>query len=185
MKKAILLMVMLFLPTLFFRTGLLSAASVDDLINAVWGMDIQGVTEALENGADINAKNSQGTTALLLACSYKDNDEMIKLLVNRGADVNLKGGNGSIPLCFAARYSLKATQLLIENGADVNAKGTHGTTALMLASRAGNTSIVKFLLSNGADADMENDHGQTALKWAASADKQEVIDILKGNGIEK
>jgi ankyrin repeat protein len=127
-----------------------TAASVDDLVTAVWGSDTKKVTELIDSGVDINGKNSQGTTALLLACSFKDNDEMIELLLEKGADPNVRGPKGETALSFAARYSLKAVKMLLAKGADINAKDGAGWTALKWAKQMKQNDIVKFLKDNGA-----------------------------------
>jgi ankyrin repeat protein len=127
-----------------------TAASVDELVTAVWGFDTKKVTELIDSGVDINGTNSQGTTALLLACSFKDNDEMIGLLLDKGADPNVRGPRGETALGFAARYSVKAVKMLLDKGADINAKDDAGWTALKWANQMKQSEVVKFLKDNGA-----------------------------------
>ena len=161
------------------------ASNADDLINAVWAFDTKKAAELIERGVDINGKNAQGTTALLLACSYKDNDEMIEFLVSKGADVNLQGGDGKRPLALAAKYSKKAVELLLDKGADVNATGEMSTTALMWAGHSGQVEIVELLIEKGADVNMKDSTGQTALHWASEQSQDEVQKVLKANGAKE
>jgi len=126
------------------------AASVDDLILAVWGFDTAKATALIDGGVDVNTADGKGTYPLMLACSYKDNDEMIELLLTKGADPNIYGPNGETPLGLAAKYSLKAVKMLVEKGADVNAKHEKGHTALWWAIKMEEKEVIEFLKKNGA-----------------------------------
>lgn len=63
----------------------------DALWSAVRGGDAKAVAAALDNGADVNAKNAMGISALWVAAS-KGKLDVIELLVQRGADVNVRDG---------------------------------------------------------------------------------------------
>ena len=144
------------IPVLLMFTFLLPsaetayAASVDDLILAVWGFETDKAAALIDGGVDVNEKDGKGIYPLLLACGYKDNDEMIELLLNKGADPNIFGPNGETPLGLAARRSFKAVKMLVEKGADVNAKHEKGKTALWWAIKMEEPEVVEFLKENGA-----------------------------------
>ena len=55
----------------------------------------------VENGAEVNNKNNDGTTALLWAAS-KGYLEIVRLLVENGAEVNSKNNDGTTALLSAA-----------------------------------------------------------------------------------
>ena len=55
----------------------------------------------LQNGADINAKDSDGISALIYAAAY-GNLEIIKYLVVKGADINVANSDGQTVLIFAS-----------------------------------------------------------------------------------
>jgi ankyrin repeat protein len=126
------------------------AASVDDLIQAIWGHNTTWATYLIDGGVDVNTNDGKGTYPLILACSYEDNDEMIELLLSKGADPNVQGPKGETPLGLAAKYSLKAVQMLVDKGAEVNASDDRGFTALHWAREKGQEEVVKFLLEKGA-----------------------------------
>lgn len=126
------------------------AASVDDLILAVWRFDTAKAAALIDSGVDINTSDGKGTYPLILACSYRDNDEMIELLLSKGADPNVHGPNGETPLGLAAKYSLKAVQMLVDKGAELNARYDPGFTALRWAREMGQEEVAKFLIEKGA-----------------------------------
>jgi len=75
----------------------------------------------LEAEADVNAKEENGTTALLNATRYGSHD-VVKLLLEAKADVNAKTATGLTPLIHAVKYGTEAmVDILFDFGADVNA----------------------------------------------------------------
>jgi ankyrin repeat protein len=96
------------------------------LINAVKEGNLKKVIDLLENGADVNAKNNDGYTALMTA-SREGHKEIVELLIKNGADVNVKNNDGGTALMYASSKGHKEiVELLIKNGADVNAKNNNG-----------------------------------------------------------
>ena len=61
---------------------------------------LEAVSLALELGADVNAANDGGDTALHAAASQGTNT-VIEVLVERGADVNAENGRGQTPVALA------------------------------------------------------------------------------------
>ena len=71
----------------------------------------------IDAGADINAKDEAGSTALMVASEY-GRTEIVKLLIATGADVNIKNELGWTALMWASRWGRKETvKLLIDAGA--------------------------------------------------------------------
>ena len=68
---------------------------------------IDAVNLCLELGADVNATNSMGLTALLGAANRGSND-IIELLVKRGARLDIKDKEGRTPLRWAEGVFLAA-----------------------------------------------------------------------------
>jgi hypothetical protein len=82
---------------------------VERLVAACYENDVPGMAAALKAGADINAQNGFGRTALTVAC-YKACPETIRLLVKAGADPNQGDGRESTPfkeLAIAQKRSLE------------------------------------------------------------------------------
>ena len=147
----------------------------------------------IEHGADINAKNNNGWTALMWALVSNNAEylEIIKLLVENGANINTKNNNGDTALIIASRYTwrLKAVKYLVGNGADINAKNNNNETSLMHASYNGHLELVKYLVENGAYINEKDNESNTALSWAkeesfmkGEEEKNEIIKILMEAG---
>jgi len=87
----------------------------------------------LAAGAEVNAKDEDGWTALMWAARMGSND-IVELLLSKGADVNAKDEDGTTALMYAAASiyegRVETVQALLSAGADVNAKGNDGRTAL-------------------------------------------------------
>ena len=93
--------------------------------------NIEDVKRLLADGANVNAKNDNGSTPLHNAV-WIGRKEVAELLIANGADVNAKEDeNGISPLHWAVKEGHKEIiELLIDKGADVNAKSVLGRTPL-------------------------------------------------------
>lgn len=118
------------------------------LIKAVSKGDVNAVERMVAKGADVNARDKDGITALMWASTLGHTD-IVKFLIAKGADVNAKTPNDDTALIFAAtsRY-IDIVRILIDHGADVNAADKTGRTALMMAGRQ--EDIVVLLKKSGA-----------------------------------
>jgi ankyrin repeat protein len=67
------------------------------LMYAVWVDNQEAVEHLLSFGAQVNAKDSQGATALLLA-AVRNNTKIATFLIEHGADVNATTVDGMTPL---------------------------------------------------------------------------------------
>jgi ankyrin repeat protein len=86
----------------------------------------------IENGADLNYQNIEGSTALHTAIVF-DKTEIANLLIDAGCDLNIKNNSGSTPLHTAAFFCRKSVlQSLIDNNADKTIPNNDGLTALQV-----------------------------------------------------
>ena len=103
--------------------------------------------------ADINARDSGGSTPLLLASeghNFKDGSGL-RLLLEHGADINVQNHFGRTPLHRASfRGALEVVRLLLEHGADVEAKNKSDKTASQIADEEGHDGVVELLREHGA-----------------------------------
>lgn len=137
----------------------------------------------LRAGADVNARDDNGLTALMLAHSPR----MVKLLLAHGAKVNLQTKDGSTALMIDA-ISFRTGELnaLLAAGADVNARDHNGKTAFMCAvdslADVPDEDAVKALLAAGADVNAKDNQGKTALRYALNENETDYIPFLKKIG---
>lgn len=127
---------------------------------------------------NVNARNAQGETALMLA-SIKGHVELVKALLARDADVNQTGWT---PLHYAASGTLAqqtdVVALLLEHHAYIDAGSPNGTTPLMMAAQYGTDACAQLLLSEGADPTLKNQQGLTAVDFALRAEREELAHTL-------
>jgi ankyrin repeat protein len=155
----------------------------DELLETVKSGDATKVKALLQSGADCNARDAEGATALMLAAGA-GNLDMVKALLAAGADVKATDERGWTALMKSTyndqldRGFPHVTQALIDAGADVEAKIAYGTRPLMIAAGYGEAGVVEVLLKAGADPRAKNDGGRTALMMVKDKDYVEVINLL-------
>ena len=124
----------------------------------------------IARGADVNATDDSGGTALHLA-AQKGYLSVAETLIQHGANLearNARMNQGQTPLHRATIYGRPAlVALLLAKGADVNARDASGVTALGRAVLSGQSGAMDALLKAGANPDSADDTGQTALSYAA------------------
>ena len=99
------------------------------LENAKQG-NLEKVKSSIKQGADVNAKNSYGWTALIWS-AREGHLEVVKYLIENGADIEAKDDDDWTALILSSSEGhLDIVKYLVEQGADVNAKNKWGNTAL-------------------------------------------------------
>jgi len=163
---------------MFALTGTAQAADKAPLADAAEHGNRALVRELLAEGADANAAQVDGMTALHWAVS-NDDAELAGLLVRSRANVNTTNRYGVPPLSIACTNGNAAlVRLLLDAGADPNASLSGGETVLMTAARVGNLEAVKALLARGANPNAQERRDQTALMWAAAEGHATVVRAL-------
>lgn len=114
--------------------------------------NVELIKTLIEVGADVNAKNSDGYTALTIAAA---------------------GG-----LRPSTEKDVELIETLIKAGADVNAKSSDGSTALTMAVRDCNAEVVRLLINAGAKTDIRFGDGMLLLDYARKLGNEEIIRIL-------
>lgn len=89
-------------------------ADTDTLLAKVKNKDIAAVENLLNNGENVNEKNSQGNTALHYAVAT-GNAEMVKLLLSYNADVNAQNAKGWSPLSIAEKKNVGEVYNILED----------------------------------------------------------------------
>lgn len=119
----------------------------------------------LAHGADLEARDPEGRTALL----NTEWPPTIRFLIDAGADREARNNAGDTALLAALRGArLDAARTLIESGADVNVLDANRRTPLMIVTENCNVPMVRLLLAKGADPSRRTPTGQTAADLASA-----------------
>ncbi len=154
------------------------------LADAAERADWARVSALLAAGADPNAAQADGTTALLWA-AHHDRSETARELLAKGAVAGAANRFGVFPLSTACLNGNEAlVTLLLEAGADANAALPGGETPLLTAARTGRPGPLRVLLARGAKTEAADPRGQTALLWAAAEGHEEALRLLVKAGAD-
>ena len=143
--------------------------------------DLDEVRELLRSGADVNAPQGDGLTALHWAADNGD-AALAGVLVYAGANLRpLTRNDAYTPMHMAARGGHAGViTLLVEAGADpAVATSRTGVTPMHLAAKAGSGEAIRALATGGAQVDAR-DHqwGQTPLIFAAGFNRLVAVNTL-------
>ncbi|EAX87737.1 ankyrin repeat protein, putative [Trichomonas vaginalis G3] len=138
----------------------------------------------ITHGADVNAEDSYGNPALIIAIK-SGNADIVKVLLSHGADVNSKDYHWDSALIIAIKSgNADIVKVLLSHGADVNSKDYHWDSALIIAIKSGNADIVKVLLSHGADVNSKDCHWDSALIIAIKSSNADIVKVLLSHGAD-
>lgn len=133
----------------------------------------QFTIDLIEKGADLNAQNKDGKTALMIAYTDEGLEESITALLNAGTNIELEEWKKQTVIYDAIRRassydSIHWLEMLFENGRtpNVNHQDQMGKTPLMTAIDVDSMECIEFLLSKGADIELQGQYTNTALFYA-------------------
>jgi uncharacterized protein len=185
MQKRLLAGVMASAAGALALTAILSAAA-GSVPDAAMNGDRDALRTLLKQGADVNAVQGDGVTALHWAATRGDAD-MAHMLVVAGANLSAAtrfGGYTALHVAAERGYA-SVVQALVKGGADANATTMRGTTALMMAAGSGDTATLTALLDGGAKPNTrETERGHTALMFAAAANRLPAVKVLIARGAD-
>jgi ankyrin repeat protein len=180
--------VALHLAAAFMLSALLHAApSNSPIADAAMRGDTDTVKTLLQQGADVNAAQGDGMSALHWAAERGD-AALVQMLLSGGANTAAVTRIGQYtPLHLAARAgSASAVKALLDAGAVTGARTSNsGVTALHLAAAAGDAATITALLDKGADINArENEWQQTPLMFAAAGNRADAVTVLMKRGAD-
>ncbi|MDO8450822.1 MAG: ankyrin repeat domain-containing protein [Rhodoferax sp.] len=154
--------------------GLLKAAAIGDVVRT---------RQLIKDGAQVNAVDEWGNTALLVAAREGEIDSA-RLLLRSLADVEGRGG-AMTPLAAAAlRGHTHMVQLLLRAGANVNAVGLNELTPLMNAVKLDRLGVARVLLKAGASTRVLDRAGDNLLAVAVTENYPDMLALLLKQGVD-
>jgi len=114
----------------------------------------------LNRNIDVNAKNSDGKTALML-------------IAESGVDRDSNDFKNEL------KKQIELIEFILDRGADINAQDNEGKTALMYALEAKSKPVAEYLLEQGANANIKDNEGNTALNYAQNQGVSIVAKLRK------
>ena len=172
---------------LFAAVATLAGAPADSPVaDAAQRGDLAEVRALLRTGADVNAAQTDGMTALHWAAA--DNRiEIARTLLYAGAAVRATTRlGGYTPLHLAARSgNAEIAGILLDAGADPNAYTSTGVTAMHFAADADAAGVVEALAGGGGDVDARDGFQErTPLMFAAVRGADAAVQALLDAGAD-
>ncbi|MEO7267921.1 MAG: ankyrin repeat domain-containing protein [Knoellia sp.] len=151
--------------------------------------DADAAALALRAGADLEARDAQERTPLLLAATF-DHVEVAHLLVAMGASADALDARHDTPwLVTGVTGSVEMLEALLPAGPDLTIRNRYGGVSVIPASERGHVDYVRRVVRTGIDVDHVNDLGWTALLEAVilgdgGERHQEIVRILLDAGAD-
>jgi ankyrin repeat protein len=162
------------------------AAVTAPVADAAMRGDSAAVQTLLRQGADVNAAQGDGMTALHWTALNGDLKTMNVLLAAKATPDPLTRLGGYTPLHLASsRGHAAVVARLLDAGSKATAVTSTGVQPIHLAAQAGNPDAVRALLDHGADVNVRDDtHGRTPLVFAVSENRLEAMKVLLARGAD-
>ena len=140
-------------------------------------------TYLVENGADVNLKDSTGMNALAY-CLYLPETTIAEYLITQGADVDAANDEGTLLIHAVKEENISFVKLLLKNNAYINKVSKEGFGPLFPALVNWNPELMQILIENGADINWQDADGRSLLVYALFMDNYEAAQFLLLHGID-
>lgn len=167
---------------------ILASTTLDEAVvaDAAQRSDVEAVRTLLQQGADPNAAQADGLTALHWA-ALNDQLDIAQILLYAGVTVKpVTRVGGYTPLHLASRAGHSGiVRALLEAGAKPDAFTTTGVTALHFAAEADDAEAVNALIEHGADVDARDSFSsRTPLMFASVRNAVASVQALVAGGAD-
>ncbi len=145
----------------------------DNLLKAAQNGDLDDINRAFRAGADVNAANATGKTALHIAAQRGD-APAIQALLQAGADMNAMDDAGSTPIAVAQG----AAKQLLQNWVMRQVEREEANVKLIAAAKNGNIPAMDAALTAGASVNATSREGASALTVAVTNGHTDAVLFL-------
>lgn len=151
----------------------------ENIVEVVASGNKELLLQKLQTTGDIESKDLNGWTPLLLAIN-KNDKEMVEILLNNGAQTDYVDNPAGVPLVLAcANGNKEIVKLLLDHNASTECADMNNLFPITAAALNGHLEIVKLLVENGVDITMAFEDSLTALEAAKQNNHQEVVAYLE------
>jgi len=135
-------------------------------VKLISAKNVEEVKQLISNGADINARNSKGETALHYFA--KNNNEICTYLAKKGANIEAEDYENQTPIFSAVKAgNIETTQSLINLNANINHIDINGKGLLSVANYE-TEKLIKLLINKGLDVNACDNKHQTVLFYSTN-----------------
>ncbi|KAL9070376.1 MAG: hypothetical protein Q9161_004935 [Pseudevernia consocians] len=147
-------------------------------------LKLKSTQSLLDHGADVNAVNFQGKSALHLSI-MKGRLLLTQLLLERGADVTLKDGHRAAPLTLASGFGdEEVTRILLKYDLQRQVQRGFLDDSLRIAALNGRLSLLEILLPNSTEQPSPDPAGRSLLHISAYGGSLECLQYLENHGFD-
>ena len=154
-------------------------------LRAICRGDLATSKTLAEIGANIEARDDSGKTALIILAGKENVGDIFQWLIDIGSNLEAQGLDRKTALRHALeKNSKEAIRSLLKAGADKESKDGESRSILSHLAEGNLSQAVRILLSSGADCDSQDLFKQSPLMWAAGcrSDATEVMELLISYG---
>ncbi|KAM5163478.1 kinase D-interacting substrate of 220 kDa isoform 1-T2 [Mantella aurantiaca] len=157
----------------------MSGLASQNLLAYVEEGNIAALKALLEKCKDMDERNENGQTALMIAAE-QGNLEMVQELLSKGANCNLEDVDNWTAIVSAAKEGqLEIVRELLDSNANLEHRDMGGWTSLMWASYKGHSAVVELLLSKGANPNITGlQYNVYPIIWAAGRGHSDIVKLL-------
>ncbi|WP_291758177.1 ankyrin repeat domain-containing protein [Lysinibacillus sp. UBA5990] len=163
---------------------------ISEFLAAAEAGDRDTLQRFLQQGIDINARNKQKQTAILLA-AMNDQLETVKFLIQEGADINLQDQICLNPFLYGCiNGKLELVKIMLQANTDLERLTRFGGVGVHPASEKGFVEVVRELVTKtDINVNHTNICGWTPLIEAillndGGEKQQEIVRLLVGHGAD-
>jgi ankyrin repeat protein len=139
----------------------------------------------LQGGADVNAANSDGFSALHAVAQFQTDPAYMRPLLIAGGNIDIVTKRNFTPLMVAVfEKHPKMCEFLVQQGANLNISSLVGHSPVFEAIRRHSNECLELLLRAGADTTRVAKDGSSILHHAARYGNIETLKILAGGDVD-